>query len=91
MAGSCLAELGYSVAPNFEGIVFGGLVVDRITVLGSADDEGLNTIDLSDAVSVVQKIRGDLDLDWIEREADLLAVELPDFGVRERYARLIDQ
>lgn len=43
---SSLTELGYSVAPNFEGVVFGGLVVDRITLLGSEDDTGLNTLDL---------------------------------------------
>ncbi|MGH7571730.1 MAG: hypothetical protein ACREMK_07800 [Gemmatimonadota bacterium] len=41
-----LTEMGLSVAPNFEGMVFGGLVVDRITLLGSEDDLGLNTIDL---------------------------------------------
>ncbi|HET6362837.1 MAG TPA: hypothetical protein VFH11_12395 [Gemmatimonadota bacterium] len=133
-----LVELGYSVAPNFEGIIFGGLVVDRITLLGSADDTGLNTIDLvrprsprlarealerapegplrgrqvrvlspedfvlykilstrdrdlSDAVSVLQKLGGNLDLDWIEGETDLLATELPDLGVRERFERLMDQ
>ncbi|HUP02068.1 MAG TPA: nucleotidyltransferase [Gemmatimonadota bacterium] len=43
---SALAELGFPAAPNFEGMVFGGLVVDRITLLGSGDDLGLNTIDL---------------------------------------------
>ncbi len=133
-----LTELGYSVASNFEGVVFGGLLVDRITLLGSADDVGLNTIDLvrprsprlarealerapqaplrdrsvrvlspedfvlykilstrdrdlSDAVSVIRTIRRELDLDWIEREADLLATELPGLGVRERYERLMDE
>ena len=43
---SALAEMGISAAPNFEGLVFGGLVVDRITLLGSDDDLGLNTVDL---------------------------------------------
>lgn len=30
----------------FEGIVFGGLVVDRVTLVGGEDDLGLDTIDL---------------------------------------------
>ncbi|MGH7566900.1 MAG: hypothetical protein ACREK2_08730 [Gemmatimonadota bacterium] len=132
-----LAELGYPVAPNFEGVVFGGLLVDRITLLGSEDDVGLNTIDLirprsprlarealerapsaplrgrnvrvlspedfilfkilstrdrdlTDAVSVIQRSGGQLDLDWIEREAALLATELPNLGVQERYAKLAE-
>jgi hypothetical protein len=132
-----LTELGFSVAPNFEGIVFGGLVVDRITLLGSADDVGLNTIglvrprsprlarealeraphaplrgrsvrvlspedfvlykllstrdrDLPDALSVVRTISESLDLDWIEREAGLLATELPELDVGERFQRLME-
>lgn len=130
-----LAEMGFPVAPNFEGVVFGGLIVDRITLLGSEDDLGLNTIDLvrprsnrlareamerapraplrgrsvrvltpedfvlfkilstrhrdlTDAVSVIRTSGDKLDLDWIEKEVGLLASELPDLQVRERYAEL---
>ena len=41
-----LQVLGFPTEPNFEGMVFGGLVVDRITLLGGEADLGLNTIDL---------------------------------------------
>lgn len=132
-----LTELGYPVAPNFEGVVFGALLVDRITLLGSEDDVGLNTIDLirprsprlarealerapsaplrgrnvrvlspedfilfkilstrdrdlTDAISVIQRSGAQLDLEWIEREAGLLATELPGLGIPERYAKLAE-
>ncbi|HET6340897.1 MAG TPA: hypothetical protein VFG78_01805 [Gemmatimonadota bacterium] len=130
-----LVAMGFPVAPNFEGVIFGGLIVDRMTLLGSEDDLGLNTIDLvrprsdrlareamerapraplrdrsvrvltpedfvlfkilstrdrdlTDARSVIRMSGDKLDLDWIEKEVGLLASELPDLQVRERYAEL---
>jgi hypothetical protein len=46
--------------------------------------------DLSDALSVVRTISENLDLDWIEREANLLATELPELDVGERFQRLME-
>lgn len=131
-----LNDMGFTGERNFEGVVFGGLVVDRITLLGSDDDLGLNTIDLvrprsarfarsaierapraplrdrtvnvlspedfivfkilstrdrdlDDANSVLRRNGEKLDHAAIEKEIGLLATELPEVGVRERYDRLV--
>lgn len=43
---AALEALGVRTGANFEGMPFGGLVLDRVNVYGSDDDLGLNTIDL---------------------------------------------
>lgn len=43
---AALEALGVRTGANFEGMPFGGLLLDRVNVLGSDDDLGLNTIDL---------------------------------------------
>lgn len=45
-AASALRALGVSTAAGFDGVVFGGLEVDRLTLLGGDEDLGLNTLDL---------------------------------------------
>src|SRR5437879_234828 len=56
-----LTARGIDSAVAFEHVVFGGLVLGRVTVLGSLADTGLNTIDLVQprdagyAVRVVQR------------------------------------
>lgn len=44
--GEALEEMGFPTDLNFEGMIFGGLVLDRLTLLGGEGDLGLNTIDL---------------------------------------------
>jgi len=41
-----LDEMGFPTEPNFTGIDFGGLALDRLTLVGGEKDLGLNTIDL---------------------------------------------
>lgn len=41
-----LEELGHGTEPNFQDMAFGGLILDRITLVGGEEDLGLNTIDL---------------------------------------------
>ena len=43
---AALEALGVRTDANFEGLNFGGLVLDRVNVIGGDDDLGLNTIDL---------------------------------------------
>lgn len=43
---AALEALGVRTGANFEGMPFGGLLLDRVNVYGSDDDLGLNTIDL---------------------------------------------
>jgi hypothetical protein len=45
-ASAALEALGVRTATGFEGVVFGGLEVDRLTILGGDRDTGLNTLDL---------------------------------------------
>ena len=42
---AALDAMGVRTGANFEGVTFGGLVLDRVNVIGG-DDLGLNTIDL---------------------------------------------
>jgi hypothetical protein len=130
-----LEDLGFPTEPNFEGVVFGGLVLDRITLLGGDGDLGLNTIDLvrprsarfarvaldraptaplrgrivrvlspedfvlfkvlstrdrdlSDAASVLRRSGEKLDRRLMDEEIGLLAEDLPEIEVQERYSRL---
>jgi hypothetical protein len=45
-AGAALSAMGVSVAIAFERVVFGGLTVGRVTLLGSRATTGLNVLDL---------------------------------------------
>jgi hypothetical protein len=45
-AGAALAAIGVSVNVAFERIVFGGLAVGRVTLLGDRTSSGLNVLDL---------------------------------------------
>lgn len=46
-----LEEMGVQTAANFEGMTFGGLVLDRVNMIGGENDLGLNTIDLVRPIS----------------------------------------
>ncbi len=132
---AALEEMRVPTSPNFEGMTFGGLRLDRVNVIGGDDDLGLNTIDLvrpasdryaeealdraieaplrdrmvrvlspedfvlfkllstrerdlEDAASVLRRAAGKVDRDFLDREVERLADELPAVEIRVRWNRL---
>lgn len=134
-AADLLRDAGITTSPNFHDVTFGGIVVDRLMLLGGEDDIGLNSLDLvrprserygsgaleravraplrdgevavltpedfiifkllstrerdlEDAASVLGVSGDAVDRGMIQREVDLLAAEVPDHNLAERYAAL---